>query len=45
VAYLLQRIENFEGVVVLASNLHHNLHEAFLCRFEEVVDVPPLRAQ
>jgi SpoVK/Ycf46/Vps4 family AAA+-type ATPase len=37
VAYLLQRIESFEGVVVLASNLHRNLDEAFLRRFEAVV--------
>ena len=32
-------------MVVLASNLHRNLDEAFLHRFEEVVYFPPLRAQ
>lgn len=45
VAYLLQRIESFEGVVILASNLHRNLDEAFLRRFEAVVYFPPPRAQ
>jgi SpoVK/Ycf46/Vps4 family AAA+-type ATPase len=45
VAYLLQRIESFEGVVVLASNLHRNLDEAFLRRFEAVVYFPPPRAE
>ena len=45
VAYLLQRIESFEGVVILASNLHRNLDEAFLRRFEAVVYFPPPRAE
>ena len=45
VAYLLQRIESFDGVVVLASNLHRNLDEAFLRRFEAVVYFPPPRAE
>ena len=29
VAYLLQRIEEYEGVVILASNLSKNIDEAF----------------
>lgn len=37
VAYLLQRIENFNGVVILASNLKDNLDEAFFRRFESMV--------
>ena len=37
VAYLLQRIESFDGVVILASSLHRNLDDAFLRRFEAVV--------
>jgi SpoVK/Ycf46/Vps4 family AAA+-type ATPase len=45
VAYLLQRIESFDGVVILASNLHRNLDEAFLRRFEAVVYFPPPRAE
>lgn len=37
VAYLLQRIEDFAGVVVLATNLKDNLDEAFLRRFQQVL--------
>ena len=34
-----------QEVAILASNLHRNLDEAFLCRFEAVVYFPPLRAE
>jgi hypothetical protein len=37
VAYLLQRIETFDGITILASNLHDNLDDAFARRFESVV--------
>ncbi|KAG1713891.1 Proteasome-activating nucleotidase 2 [Nymphon striatum] len=37
VAYILQRIEAFEGIVLLATNLRTNLDEAFSRRFQEVV--------
>ena len=37
VSYLLQRIEAFGGVVILASNLRHNIDDAFLRRFQSVV--------
>jgi SpoVK/Ycf46/Vps4 family AAA+-type ATPase len=40
VAYLLQRLETFAGVVILATNLPNNLDEAFLRRFESVVYFP-----
>jgi hypothetical protein len=40
VNYLLQRIEQYEGVVVLATNLQRNLDDAFLRRIQEVVDFP-----
>jgi hypothetical protein len=40
VAYLLQRLETFKGVVILATNLPANLDEAFLRRFESVVYFP-----
>jgi SpoVK/Ycf46/Vps4 family AAA+-type ATPase len=40
VAYLLQRIEDFAGVVVLATNLRHNLDQAFLRRLDFAVDFP-----
>lgn len=40
VSYLLQRIEQHPGVVVLASNLKHNIDDAFLRRFHNVVHFP-----
>src|SRR5260221_14664806 len=40
VNYLLQRIEQYEGVVVLATNMQRNLDEAFLRRMHEVVEFP-----
>lgn len=40
VAFLLQRLETFEGVVILATNLPANLDGAFLRRFESVVYFP-----
>jgi ATPase family associated with various cellular activities (AAA) len=44
VSYLLQRMEEFEGVVILASNMKDNLDEAFLRRFQSVVyfPIPPV---
>jgi hypothetical protein len=45
IAYLLQRIESFQGVVILASNLRQNLDDAFLRRFEAVVYFPAPRAE
>jgi hypothetical protein len=40
VAYLLQRIESFDGIALLASNLRENLDDAFTRRFELVVYFP-----
>jgi len=40
VAYLLQRIEAFPGIVVLATNLKDNLDEAFFRRFQSVLYFP-----
>ncbi|MDE1460679.1 ATP-binding protein [Spartinivicinus poritis] len=37
VAYLLQRIEHFPGIVLLATNLKSNIDEAFLRRFQSVI--------
>ena len=37
VSYLLQRIESFDGVVVLASNMKQNIDDAFLRRFQSVI--------
>ncbi len=36
-AYLLQRIEDFPGVVILATNLKDNMDEAFARRFQSVI--------
>ena len=36
-AYLLQRIEDFPGVVILASNLRSNMDEAFSRRFQSII--------
>ena len=40
VAYLLQKMESFRGLVILASNQRQNLDPAFLRRLRYVVDVP-----
>jgi hypothetical protein len=40
VNYLLQRIEQYEGLVILATNMQRNLDDAFLRRMQEVVDFP-----
>lgn len=37
VAYLLQRIEDFPGVVILASNIKANIDDAFARRFQSLV--------
>ncbi len=37
VAYLLQRIEDFDGIVILATNLKTNIDEAFARRFQSLV--------
>lgn len=37
VAFLLQRIEDFPGTVILATNLRSNIDEAFLRRFQAMV--------
>lgn len=37
VSYLLQRIETYNGAVILASNFKHNIDEAFIRRFDSVI--------
>jgi len=37
-AYLLQRLDRFDGLAVLATNLHQNIDPAFLRRMDYVVD-------
>jgi AAA+ superfamily predicted ATPase len=36
-AFLLQRIENYRGLVVVASNLKKNMDQAFMRRFQSVI--------
>lgn len=37
VAYLLQRIEDFPGIVILATNIRSHLDDAFARRFQSVI--------
>jgi AAA+ superfamily predicted ATPase len=37
IAYLLQRIEDFNGLVILATNLKGNIDEAFARRFQAMI--------
>lgn len=38
IGYLLQRIEDFPGVVILATNLKENIDDAFTRRFQSMVE-------
>jgi len=38
IGYLLQRIEDFSGVVILASNLKENIDDAFTRRFQSMIE-------
>jgi len=40
VAYLLQRMESFDGLAILTTNLRANLDVAFLRRLDSVIDFP-----
>ena len=40
VAYLLQRIETYEGLIILASNFKSNIDEAFIRRFQSIIHFP-----
>ncbi len=40
VAYLLQRMERFDGLAVLTTNLRANVDEAFVRRLDAIVDFP-----
>jgi SpoVK/Ycf46/Vps4 family AAA+-type ATPase len=45
VSYLLQRIETFDGVAILASNQKENIDPAFARRFESVIYFPLPRSE
>lgn len=40
VAYLLQRIEDFPGLIILATNLKINMDDAFARRFQSMIHFP-----
>jgi hypothetical protein len=40
VAYLLQRMERFDGLAILTTNLRSNVDEAFVRRLDAIVDFP-----
>jgi SpoVK/Ycf46/Vps4 family AAA+-type ATPase len=48
-AYLLQRIERFDGLALLSTNLRANIDEAFTRRLDLIIDFPmpdaPLRVE
>ena len=39
-AYLLQRLETFDGLAVLATNLRSNIDEGFTRRLDAIIDFP-----
>ena len=45
VAYLLQRIENYNGLVILATNQRGNIDPAFARRFQSIVSFPMPRME
>ena len=40
VAYLLQKMEEYEGIVILATNFRGNIDEAFTRRIHHIVEFP-----
>ena len=40
VSYLLQRVENYNGLVILATNFRTNIDEAFIRRFQSIIHFP-----
>lgn len=40
VSYLLQRVEDFPGLIILASNFKSNIDQAFIRRFNAVIQFP-----
>lgn len=40
ISYLLQRIEDYPGIVILATNMKSNIDDAFARRFQSVVHFP-----
>ena len=44
-AYLLQRLETFDGLAVLATNLRANIDDAFVRRLDAIIDFPAPTAE
>lgn len=40
IAYLLQRIEDYQGIVILATNMKNNIDDAFIRRFDSIIHFP-----
>ena len=40
-SFLLQRVEHYDGLCILATNFRNNLDKAFTRRFEAVIPFPP----
>jgi len=40
IGYLLQRMETYEGIVILATNLRKNMDDAFVRRLQTIVEFP-----
>ncbi|HEV2705498.1 MAG TPA: ATP-binding protein [Pyrinomonadaceae bacterium] len=40
IGYLLQKIEEFDGIAILATNLRQNMDEAFVRRMQFIVEFP-----
>ncbi|MGB4850300.1 MAG: ATP-binding protein, partial [Saprospiraceae bacterium] len=45
VAYLLQRVEGYNGLVILATNQRNNIDEAFTRRFQSIIHFPMPRPE
>jgi SpoVK/Ycf46/Vps4 family AAA+-type ATPase len=45
VSYLLERLESYQGLVILATNTRENIDAAFLRRLRHVVDLPAAGAE
>lgn len=40
IAYLLQKMEEYEGISVLATNMRHHLDDAFVRRLQVIIEFP-----
>lgn len=45
ISFLLQRIESYNGLVVLSTNLRRNIDEAFIRRFQSIIHFPTPKSE